>query len=453
MDNIVDAHIPNRNAQVASVNILKQDQNDRKINIPILPSIIIGCTVLSVVLILFYFLFAYPRLNSTRITKKQKEITKELLTSIRNIRASLDNIKIITNEEWQIDTPLPLETSGLIIHPNLASILNEPDILGISVSPNIGVVENTVQYLQSSSKNIMMPVILSPTNVAGIQTVAENPFISQLRMLIDETNNTDGSAKKAQTDLDQLVENAQESNKFITEYTKVTLADTAKVDEKTRPYLEEALKISSYYQILADTLIRMNDKIISFKQSIQAAGNVLNVENDSANFVMLQSQLKQAKVYVDQATKDTHDIKISTDNLKNIPLTHLPMSASQYHQHNIGVIESVTDYFTEISKYTNEMLAATDVVLTKMQSGNFTPNDLLIFQNSIVQTVQNSSTADTKFTSNLQSLINEEQSLTMSFWQNNTLISQGGDVEGMIDLYDKNLTKILSDSKIPIINN
>ena len=198
-------------------------------------------------------------------------------------------------------------------------------------------------------------------------------------------------------------------------------------------------------------LITMNTKVDSFQNSIRSAASVLTPPSQ-ADLSSFKSSISQSQMFIDQAKNDTQEIKTLADSFKNKALSSLPLESQDFHNHNVKVLTAVIDYFTTLQDSLQTMITSSDSFFTKLEQKTATAQDLSRFQKDISDSIQTGSVADAKFISDLQSLIGEEQTLTLSFWQNNTLLSQGGNIEAMIADYDQTLDQLLTDSKIPLIN-
>lgn len=401
-----------------------------------------------------YFFYVRPRQITLKVVNTLLPRVEAVKVSTKSVRASLDTIYLMITEDSPENSGQPLETSGVIIHPQISRLLIEPNILGLQTKPVYSFVEKNTLNIYTQVKNAFQVFYNNDKNIAGIQTVAENINVQTNRKIKDETIKARDNITKAKQDLDKLMTLSDTSVQSLPRAVKTKISDSQKVNHELNPYINEAKKISDYYNTLSDILININLKVTSFKNSLTSASSLLaSVDNQNTDPSQLNTRVTQSQIFLDQAKKDTDEIKKMSESLKGITEENLPLTIQEYHAHNIAVLESVTQYFTSSSSVLQGFITAYQSILQKAGNSTLQPIDILILKNVVTIGVQTIQTADAKFVSALQKLIGEEKTLTISFWQNNTIIASGDKVEKQIDDYDTVLNKLKSDNKIPYLKN
>ncbi|MBI3955350.1 hypothetical protein HY338_02815 [Candidatus Gottesmanbacteria bacterium] len=413
-----------------------------------------GIIILSLTLLVFsltYLFYVKPRLATVKIINTLSPQVAILKTSAKSVIATLDKIHLLVTAENPADSPLPLETSGLIIHPVLSYLRIDQNVLGLQTVNSNSMLEQSTQSIQKEMSNFWEEFDINNPKVAGIRTVAENITTQKNRDLKDETTKAKEYVTKAQKDVDDLVNNSSLAPSSISKTSRDKILESQKVKNEVSPYLSEAQKIANYYQILSDLLITMSTKISSFKTSLSAVSSALaNISPDEILNNGLKTRATQAQIFLDQAKKDTDDIKLLSDTLQNMKAEDLPANSQEYHAHNLAVLSAVHEYFVTTSGVLQGFITAFRVVSGKLEKNQLTTVDINMIQSVIMAGVNQAKVADAKFASDLLKLVGEEQTLTLSFWQNNTVIGHGVNVEASIDAYEKLLDKLKQNSKVPL---
>lgn len=413
-----------------------------------------GIGSLILILLIFtlsYFFYLRPRIATVKIISTLSPQVATLKTSAKNVIAAVNQIHLLVTAENPADSPLPLETSGLIIHPLLSLLQIDQNVLGLQTVNSNSWLEQNAQNIQEEMSNYWDELDNENPRIAGIRTAAENITTQKNRDLKDETIKAKEYVTIAQKDIDDLVNSSAQAPSSISKSNRDKILASQKVKQDISPYFSEAQKVAGYYQIISDTLITMNTKITSFKNSLSAVSSSL--ANISPNEVLdngLKTRATQAQIFLDQAKKDTDDIKTLSDTLQNMKAEDLPAASPEYHAHNLAVLSAVHEYFLTTSGVLQGFITAFKVVSGKVEKNQFTIVDVNMIRSVITAGINQAKVADTKFVSDLQKLLGEEQSLTLTFWQNNTAINQGMNIEASIDAYDKSLSKLKENSKVPL---
>ncbi|OGG22431.1 hypothetical protein A3D03_03760 [Candidatus Gottesmanbacteria bacterium RIFCSPHIGHO2_02_FULL_40_13] len=412
---------------------------------------IISLILLILAFTLTYFFYVKPRMATVKIINTLSPQITSLKTSARSVIAVVDQIHLLVTAENPEDFPLPLETSGLIIHPQLSYLQMDQEVLGLQSPQENFLVEQNAQNIQEEMSNFWEALGRNQSQIAGIRTVAENISTQKTRELKDETIKAKEYVAKAQKDLDELVSSTTQTSSSLNKTNRDKLMESQKVKKEISPYFSEAGKVAGYYQILSDTLISINTKISSFKNSLSAVSSALsNITPDEILQNGLKTRASQAQIFLDQAQKDTADIKSLADTLQTISAEELPANAGEYHAHNLAVLSSVHEYFVTTSGILQGFITAFQVISGKAEKNQLSTVDMNMIRSVIMAGINQAKVADAKFASDLLKLVGEEQSLTLTFWQNNTVINQGVSVEASIDAYEKSLDKLKQNSKVPL---
>ncbi len=440
--------IPPSPQQTPSPNSIPASANIKKI------FLVAGIGSLILILLTFtltYFFYVRPRIATVKIISTLSPQVATLKTSAKSVIAVVDQIHLLVTAQNPADSPLPLETSGLIIHPQLSYLQIDQNVLGLQTVNSHSLLEQNAQNIQEEMSNFWEEMDRNNPQIAGIRTTAENSSTQKTRDLKDETIKTKEYVAKAQKDLDELVNSSSQASSFIGKTSRDKILESQKVKKEISPYFSEAGKVAGYYQILSDTLITINTKISSFKNSLASVSSALsNITSDEVLNNGLKTRAIQAQIFLDQAKKDTDDIQSLSDALQNIKAEDLPAASTEYHAHNLAVLSAVHEYFVTTSGVLQGFITAFKVVSGKVEKNQFSTVDLNMIRSVITAGINQAKVADAKFSSDLQKLIGEEQSLTLTFWQNNTVINQGVSVEASIDAYEKSLDKLKESSKVPL---
>lgn len=404
-----------------------QKNTGRKIIMAIAAVIIL----LIIALIAFFLFIVQPR---TRMVKKVDELLPLLTTlkiSTKSVVAEMDKIHFIISQESKINTP-PTETTGI-----------RPDFQ----LSHFGITEKSVYDFNRKPEKLSIP---GDKKVAGVADTKADP-VAEFRMLKDETLKTDEFIKKSQADLNLLINKAND-NINANNSQKEKLMQYAKIQEKTTPYLDEAQKISNYFKEISTAFIEMEIKINSFKLALGSVMGIMSrAQNENNNPDSAQTSLAQVQVFLDQANKDTADIKAIIKKLSDLPKDSLPQGAEKYQAHNIKILSLVADYFTTSSNSLQGYITSTNVTITKVKTKIVTAADLMIYSAVLSSIDESTVKADARFVSDLQTLVGEEKSLVTSFWQNNTIIASGSLIEGEISNYEKTLNTLRKNNMLPWI--
>ena len=406
--------------------------------------------VLFVTTLVFYFLYYMPKKNTKKTLNAVNSRISSFKISEKSVKGVIDKIYLITTEEANIDSKGGLETSGLLIHPEIAQLKILSHILGISTKRGVPLIENTVSQFANEINHSMDMLANASSSVKGINTAAEDISIKKMRALKNEALNADTYITKANNDLAALT---NETNVSFSLLPTNVVSENHKVNTSSSQYLNEAKKVSDYYKNISDTLITTNTKINSFKVALLSAGTVLsNLDPQKNSISEIKSGLSQVQVFLDQAKKDTEEIKILSETLKKISQTSLPTGVNKYHQHNIKVFDTVTEYFTSSSNVVQGFITSTSFIIAKVEKNQLLTTDVNMYKGVLVEGANTADKADAKFISDLQSLTGEEASLTLSFWQDNGLLKLGDRVEMELTNLEKTIGKEIEKNKVPYFN-
>lgn len=406
---------------------------------------------LFIVIVAAVFTYFLPRKNTQKMVSDVLPKVSELKTSIKSVRTEVDKMRFIITDDIKTNSP-PLNTSGLLIHPEVAGLLLDTNVLGTSTARESGFVGTSVMTMTQNLNESLNSLKKSKGNVAGVKTVAENQIVSKLRSLKDETIKAAEYITKAEGDLSSIQSNTKKLPLIISQSSKESLGKSKTIDDIAVPYLKEARKMTNYYDVLSDILIAMNTKISSFKASINNASNAFgSIQQANGNTEIIKTSVSQSRVFLQQANQDATEIKKLSAKLLKFSKEDLPMSANEYHNHNTRVLEVVGEYFDAETSVMQSYLDAADKVIPKIENKSVTPQDVNVFSQSVLNGVSKAQVAEAKFLSDMQSLLGEETTLTLSFWQNSTWISNGGKIEAEIDRYHKELDTLKAANSIAFL--
>ena len=394
-----------------------------------------------------YFFYVMPRKNAVRLVDTLKPHVTTLKAATSDVIDNLNKIYSLATEQEKAAPKQNLQTRGLLIRPDVASLANSAAILGSSIETGQkAIVERGFRDVAKSMRGAMRTVI-QPQDVLGVTEPAEDPSMQTFRSLKAETVKAGESVGKAEASLTQLVNITQSLPVLSAEAKgKITSSGTLKIS--ANGYFSEAKKIAEYYRMLSDIVIEMNTKITSFKSALSSAGTVFGAVLQSGNSVTAKTTLAQVQVFLDQGNKDMQDMKKLSERLTGMPNESLPMASAEYHAHNIKVLQAATTYFTTQSGILQVLVSGAKTIVEKAEQNILTSADLAAFQSQLAMGVSQSALSDAKFASDLQTLQGEEGSLTISFWQNNARLGDGAKVAEAVGAYQTSLEKLRQDNVI-----
>ena len=415
----------------------------------------IGLAVILIVFAVFggYMFYVLPRQNVVKLVTVLKPQVSTLKTSTTDLVAVMSKLyTLVTTETTPATTP-NLNTTGIILHPEIASLRVGPSVLGaFTGTPQTGMLERNLLIVSQFLKGTLATIGHGSTKVAGASTSTEDPAVRNLRAVKDETVTADDSVGKAQSTLTQLLMTTKTLPAMMPSDAKAKIGGSVPLNISVSAYFSEAKKVADYYQTMCDMLISMNTKIDSFKTSIQSASATFgsmfaaNAPNQPASVTIAQAQ-----VFLDQAKKDMTDLKTLSEKLKTIPTDQLPYASTDYHTHNIKELDTVTTYFATESAILQGLFDSANVMEAKSQQNKVTMTDIVGFRNTLLTDEENAQLADTHFVSDLQALIGEEHTLTISFWENNTRLTTGPKVLQDIDAYQSSLDKVRQENTLSFL--
>ncbi len=395
-----------------------------------------------------YFFYVVPRKNAVRLVDQLKPHVATLKSATSEVIDNLNRIYTLATEQEKADPKQNLQTRGLLIRPDVASLANSAAILGSSIETGQkAIVERGLREVAKSMRGSMRTVIQPQSDVLGVTEPAEDPSMQTFRSLKAETVKAGESVRKAEASLTQLVSITQSLPSLSADAKgKITSSGTLKIS--ANGYLSEAKKIAEYYQTLSDIVIEMNTKITSFKSALSSAGTGFGAVLQSGNSVTAKTTLAQVQVFLDQGNKDMQDMKKLSEKLTGMPNELLPMASAEYHAHNIKVLQAATTYFTAQSGILQVLVSGAKTIVEKAEQNTLASSDLITFRSQLATGVSQSALSDAKFASDLQTLQGEEGSLTISFWQNNTRLGDGAKVAEAVGAYQTSLEKLRKDNVI-----
>lgn len=388
-----------------------------------------------------YGLYVLPRQNTVRLVDQLKPHITTLKAATNDVITNLDAIYALATEQEK-SVPKPnLQTTGILIHPDIAGLANNAAILGASVRlGQKAIVEQGMRQVAKGLNGSIRMAMKSPQDVLGAVST-EDAYVQNFRSLKTETVKAGESVSKGQAAMAQVVTLTQ-SLPVLPSDARGKISGSGPIKISAMGYFSEAKKIADYYQLLSDIIIDMNTKITSFKSAIASAGNGFGAVMQSGNSTTAKTLLTQVQVFLDQAHKDMQDMKKLSEKLVGVSNESLPMASSQYHAHNIKVLEVATTYFVAQSDILQTLVTGANTVVEKGEKNMLTAADINVFQNQLTTGVSKSALSDAKFVSDLQSLQGEEGSLAISFWQNNTRLGDGKKVIEGISAYQTSLEKL-----------
>lgn len=418
---------------------------------PLLKYLPVGIVVIVLLVISsVYFFIVLPRMNTKNAVNKLLPKVAEMKSTTNQVESLIERIRVLVTNEIKQDVPSSLETKGLLIHPEVAQILVDKNVLGAStVNKNqYGMLEKFVLQITERVKNITSAFTNKNENVAGADTMLTSSSLSQFRNLKDQSILAGKSVVKAEGQLSDVVMTSISLQEKLTGNSKTVLLGSNDMSNVVTPYYREGKKMSKYYETLSDSIIVMNTKIDSFKTSITSAAGIFSNVETAKDTETVKTLISQAQVFLDQAKTDTDAIKSISNILNGFSKSDLPEGSTQYHEHNLAVLAAVTDYFSTESSIMQDYINSTKNVLAKIDAKTVTVNDIYAYQNQIIIGIGGANVAEAKFISKLQTLLGEETPLTLTFWQNALTLRDSVKVKRQIADYENNLTKLRSDNKI-----
>lgn len=378
--------------------------------------------IIALILLLFGTLGAgyifVPKIFSDRFATQLKPKVKSLKSSVTNVKGSISKIYYLAVDQTSSTPPEGVKTTGLLIHPNLAALLVDTNVLGVSTDSNKAIIEQKAVQWSKQLKGVNDISTAKDANVLGSNTTYLDNVVRGIK---DQSLKTHQEIDQANSDLSNLKSVIQKPPVLITPNMKDKVVSNNGLDKNINPYLNEAGKISNYYNTISDTILTMNIKIQSFKNSLSLVSSTMS----STGSQDTQTKLKQAQVNLDQAKKDADGVKQLIATLTNIPADQLPASSQDFHKHNIKVLDTVNTYFNSESKYMQQLLDTTNSFINQSPGKSINTLEFLQFRQQVQTITSAASVEETKFASDLLSLIGEESSLTKTFWQNNGILSKG----------------------------
>ncbi len=376
--------------------------------------------------------FIVPKIFTHQFAVNLKPQLTTVTNDTKSVQQEINTMYYSITNQQSPNSNNGVNSSGLLLHPNISSLLPDSNVLGISTQGKNGILEQDVLDIATELKSVsLLPHnFKAEKNVAGINLTAIDPITSTFMEVKGESQKTSSDINKSQDDLSSLLNKINsEPSIILTSNAKQEILHSSTLNNELKSYFAEAAKISSYYQNLASLMINMNTKIISFKTSIDSANTVLtklNTPNLSAD--QIKSVLAQSQIYLNQAKQDTSDIEKMTSDFKNTPTDSLPASVNNYQQHNIKVLNTVETYFKSETTVLQSVVDDSNNLITKAQSGQATQADVLSYLNSLVNANNKLVIAETQFTSDIGTLVGEEDALTLSFWQDNGILAKGANI-------------------------
>lgn len=420
----------------------------------VLLSVGIGLLILIATLSGGYLFYVLPRQNAVKVVSSLKPQVTALKTNTADLVDIMSKVYTLVTTDTTQTSPKSLNTTGLILHPVIANLRVLPTVLGAATEspPQLGILEHGILAVSQALKGTISVLNSGSGSVAGATTSTESPAVQNLRALKDETVVADTAVGKALTTLSQLLTTTSAMPSVLGANAKQKIGGSVTLNISASAYFSEVKKVANYYQTMSDMLISMNTKIDSFKTSIQSAsstfGSIFTANGPSQS---VSATIAQSQIYLDQAKKDMTDLTTLSEKLKNIPSADLPYASADYHTHNSKVLDTVTTYFKTESTILQNLFDAAKQMDTKSQQNSVTVADVMTFRNMLVIGRGNAQLADTKFVSDLQSLLGEEHSLTVSFWENNTRLTTGPKLIGDIDSYQSSLEKVRQENTISFL--
>lgn len=386
-----------------------------------------------------YAFIITPKVNTIQFVTNFQPQVNSLKTSIQLVDSSLEQLHQMATEEIPFNSSNPtLKTDNLDLSQQLAQENNT-----LTSSTLLTFVSNLTQF----------HAMLKQYNphIAGSQDTSETEVVQKLRALKDQAAVIDANSSKAQEQIKQLIALSTNTKVVLSNTTRSQIASSGQIEMLSTPYFTEVQKITKYYQTLSDTLITMSTKIDSFKVSLASAlAPFSGFNSQTSDINTLKGNIAQSQVFLQQTEQDTSDINQLAQTLQAISSDALPTGSQDFHNHNIKVFSSVTQYFTAQTNIVKGYLTALNVLVTKSQTSEVTPGDLRSFQIIVVEGALTADKADAQFIADLQSLAIEEKTLAESFWQNDQALTTGKQVEQEIDGYNKRLNTLIVQNKVPL---
>ena len=394
-----------------------------------------------------YVLVVLPKKGAIQMVATLQPQVTALKTSTADLKGIMTKMYALVTTGSQPSAQPSMQTTGIIIHPVIASLRVAPSVLGAATGiPTMGLLERNILAFQKALQGTIGELTHGSASVAGATTSTEDASTQNLRNIISESALADAAVSKAQATLTQIMQTSQTSPAMISTGTKSKILASTTLNLSATPYFSEVKKVADYYQTMSDMLLTMGTKVTSFKAAIQSASSTFGSIFAANQTQPVSTTIAQAQVFLNQADKDMSDMKTLSDKLKNLPGDQLPFGSTEYQIHNVKVLETVTGYFTTESSILQGFLDGAKTMDRKDQQHTMTAADIVGFKNLLQTGASQAQVADAQFVSDLQSLTGEEQTLTISFWQNDTRLTAGDDVLTAIVSYQKTLDSVRQDN-------
>ncbi len=428
-----------------AINIVQEppQKSPKKLFLIILAGLVITLVTASTSVYFFYYL---PRKNTTENISSVSKSVSDFKTSVSQINSLLQDISNLSLGKKGSDST-SLQVSGLAIHPQIASLEQNTKVLGAKTSPQLGPIETDVSSLKK------MIISENPfkkhqnSKVAGATTTSESESVINSRKIKDDSSKALDTVDSGTKNLKEVT--AKTANlKGVPNKSKAILENIT-YKESANSYLEEAGKISNYYNTLSSTTIALDSKIRSYQALIAEASAEIGAALTTKNLYDAKDAVGAAQISLNKANQLAQDIKSLGSTLESTGQTSMPNAAQKYQQHNLKVVSSVTDYFTSETEILKKFSTTLDGSITTAQQRPLSTDEVNTLSQAWNTAISQENLADANFTTELTALLGEEINLAASFWQDNGILRLSTSVNGDIDTYQKALNDLKTANKIP----
>ncbi|MCL4338069.1 hypothetical protein M1271_00085 [Patescibacteria group bacterium] len=466
-DNQTTASVKTLNNDMSSnsipktINRLKQDkvsnhqpttQGRNKSRFQIIPLIISAFILLSASSITIYYFYAAPKIAARSFAQDLKPDVNLIKISLKSVIMEIDKIHTISIEKNTLNNTSNNQLSA-VFPSQKDSQKNSAE------QSDMNLIEKSAQMMITKVSNDLALLENHASNIAGANTISSDvgdPETMRMRTLKSEAQKTSEYIDKAQKDLISLISRSSTPPKNLDKKLQLQFMNSASINQIASPYFLEAKKISNYYGTISDTVINMTAKMNSFATTITTTDALFNQPFEASSGAELSfemhGRIAQIGAFLNQAKNDLADVKKYSQRIENMPKDDLPMGINDYHTHNIKVFNSITDYFASQLNTIQGFTTIINSIIAKTDNQQMSQGDWNNVRSSVSQGIIDSQKSEAEFIANIQSLSTEENTLTQNFWQNDTILSTGSKIQSNIDNYEKTLTQISSDNKIPLFN-
>lgn len=395
-----------------------------------------------------YFFYYLPRKNVTAQIAQITDKSTSLRGNLNNLNVEMKKIANLALGNSELDTGT-LKISGLMIHPELASIMpKDGRVLGVKSAKEPGFFESAMLEISQNLLSAFQGQKTVSQKVAGVKTVAESASIAETRKIKDKVDVAKDVIKDANSSNSGLSSIANSLPKSViqnNEYKEVNDNQT----NFTKSYLDEATKITNYYDDLSSNVITLELKVSSYVSSSAVSAKYIDKGFTEKDALSLKNDIVSAQSYLTQGSKDNEEIKKILVNINLTNQDKLPKGSEDYIKHNSLLVSKTLDAFTKDSVNQQAMIDKMNSMQKIALTRNLSTEEIADVQQFYQVYISKENQIYVEYYASIRSLLGEELALATSFWQNNGLLASGSKVDDTFGKYQKMLDKIKDENKTP----